>query len=112
MPVFREALRRRHGEPLEEIAFLLGSLKWADGSPVDPTMWQDWLAAVQMAAATGSGKIPRGRHSRCHPAALDARALTSRLQHRQRYRLGGRGERPIERGEIRLREVEFEGNVV
>jgi cytochrome P450 len=25
-----------HGKPVEEIAFLLGSLKWADGSPVDP----------------------------------------------------------------------------
>jgi hypothetical protein len=24
-------------------------LKWADGAPVDPTMWEGWLAAVQIA---------------------------------------------------------------
>lgn len=27
--------------------FLLAGLKWVDGSPVDPAMWQDWLAAAQ-----------------------------------------------------------------
>ncbi len=61
MRVFLETVWRRHGKPVEEIAFLLGSLKWADGSPVDPTMWQDWLAAVQMAASAGSCKIAEGR---------------------------------------------------
>src|SRR5258706_11627424 len=44
MRVFLETVWRRHDKPVEEIAFLLGSLKWADGSPVDPTMWHDWLA--------------------------------------------------------------------
>ena len=61
MRVFLETVWRRHGKPVEEIAFLLGSLKWADGSPVDPTMWQDWLAAVQMPASAGSCKIAEGR---------------------------------------------------
>jgi hypothetical protein len=61
MRVFLEIVWRRHGRPIEEVAFLLGSLKWADGSPVDPTMWQDWLAAVQMAASAGSSKIAAGR---------------------------------------------------
>jgi hypothetical protein len=49
--VFLETVWRRHNNPVDEIALLLGSLKWADGSPVDPTTWQDWMAAVQMAAS-------------------------------------------------------------
>jgi hypothetical protein len=51
MRVFLEAVSRRHGMKDEEIEFIIGGLKWADGSPVDPTMWQDWLAAVQMACS-------------------------------------------------------------
>jgi len=61
MRVFLETVWGRHDKPVEEIAFLLGSLKWADGSPVDPTMWHDWLAAVQRAASVGSCKIAAGR---------------------------------------------------
>jgi hypothetical protein len=53
MRIFLEAVWRRHDKPIEEIAFLLRSLKWADGSPVDPTMWQDWLAAVQIVVSAG-----------------------------------------------------------
>ncbi len=45
---FLETTWRRHGMPAEEIAFILGGTKWVDGTPVDPAMWQDWLAAVQM----------------------------------------------------------------
>jgi hypothetical protein len=59
--VFLEAVWRRHGKPVEQIAFLLGSLKWADGTPVDPTSWQDWQAAVQMAVSAGSCEIAAGR---------------------------------------------------
>jgi hypothetical protein len=59
--VFLEAVWRRHGRPVEQIAFLLGSLKWADGAPVDPMAWQDWQAAVQMAVSAGSSKIAAGR---------------------------------------------------
>ena len=47
MRIFLETVWRRLDKPQEEIAFLLAGLKWADGSPVDPAMWQDWLAATQ-----------------------------------------------------------------
>jgi hypothetical protein len=47
MRIFLEAVWRRHGKTGNEIDFILGGLKWADGTPVDPTMWQDWLAAVE-----------------------------------------------------------------
>jgi hypothetical protein len=47
MRIFVETVWRRLDKPQEEIAFLLAGLKWADGAPVDPAMWQDWLAAVQ-----------------------------------------------------------------
>jgi hypothetical protein len=47
MRIFVEAVWRRLDRPQEEIAFLLAGLKWADGSPIDPAMWQDWLAAAQ-----------------------------------------------------------------
>jgi hypothetical protein len=59
--VFIETVWRRHGRPVEQIAFLLGSLKWADGTPVDPASWQDWQAAVQMAVSAGSREIAAGR---------------------------------------------------
>jgi hypothetical protein len=47
MRLFLETVWRRLDKPQEEIAFLLAGLKSADGSPVDPAMWQDWLAAAQ-----------------------------------------------------------------
>src|ERR1700682_2800655 len=47
MRIFLDTVSRRHGMTDEEIEFIIGALKWADGSPVDPTMWRDWLAAVQ-----------------------------------------------------------------
>jgi hypothetical protein len=47
MRIFVEAVWRRLDRPREEIAFLLAGLKWVDGAPVDPAMWQDWLAAAQ-----------------------------------------------------------------
>ncbi len=64
--VFLETVWRRHDKPVDEIAFMLGALKWADGSPVDPTVWQDWLAAVQIAASAGPGEIAAGRSRGCH----------------------------------------------
>jgi hypothetical protein len=48
MRIFLETVSRRLGKTDEEIDFIVGGLKWADGSPVDPAMWQDWLAAVQI----------------------------------------------------------------
>ena len=49
MRIFLETVRRRHGDAAGQIELVIGGLKWADGSPVDPTMWADWLAAVQIA---------------------------------------------------------------
>ena len=51
MRIFLETVSRRHGMTDEEIEFIIGALKWADGSPVDPTMWRDWLAVVQTACS-------------------------------------------------------------
>ena len=48
MRIFLESVSLRLGKTDEEIDFIVGGLKWADGSPVDPAMWQDWLAAVQL----------------------------------------------------------------
>jgi hypothetical protein len=48
MRIFLETVLLRLGRTDEEIDFIVGGLKWADGSPVDPAMWQDWLAAVQL----------------------------------------------------------------
>jgi hypothetical protein len=49
MRLFLEAVSRRLGQADAKIEFFVGGLTWADGSPVDPTLWQDWLAAVEMA---------------------------------------------------------------
>jgi hypothetical protein len=43
MRVFLKTVWRREGKALEEIAFLLGGSAWEDGTPADPTIWQDWL---------------------------------------------------------------------
>ena len=55
MRVFLETVSLRLGKTDEEIDFIVGGLKWADGSPVDPTMWQDWLAAVQITCSRRTG---------------------------------------------------------
>jgi hypothetical protein len=55
MRVFLETVSLRLGKNDEEIDFIVGGLKWADGSPVDPTMWQDWLAAVQIICSCRTG---------------------------------------------------------
>lgn len=47
MRIFVEIVWRRMDRPQEQVAFLLAGLKWADGSPVDPAMWENWLAAAQ-----------------------------------------------------------------
>jgi hypothetical protein len=55
MRIFIETVSLRLGTTDEEIDFIVGGLKWADGSPVDPTMWQDWLAAVQITCSCRTG---------------------------------------------------------
>ncbi len=49
MRIFLEMALLRLGKVDEEIALIMAGLKWADGAPVDPTMWEAWLAAVQIA---------------------------------------------------------------
>ena len=49
MRIFLETVWRRHGKTVEAIELVLGGLRWADGAPVDPAMWEDWLAAAQVA---------------------------------------------------------------
>jgi hypothetical protein len=51
MCIFLEAVWQRHGGKAEDIAFLLGGTNWADGSPIDPTIWEDWLIAVRISAS-------------------------------------------------------------
>ncbi|EKS41529.1 hypothetical protein [Afipia broomeae] len=48
MRIFLEMALRRLGKADEEIALIMAGLKWADGAPIDPTMWEGWLAAVQI----------------------------------------------------------------
>jgi hypothetical protein len=55
MRIFFETVSLRLGKNDEEIDFIVGGLKWADGAPVDPAMWQDWLAAVQIICSCRTG---------------------------------------------------------
>ncbi|GAA0021888.1 hypothetical protein [Bradyrhizobium sp. B024] len=54
MRIFLETVWRRMDKPQEEVAFLLAGLKWADGSPVDPVMWQNWLATARSVREEGA----------------------------------------------------------
>jgi hypothetical protein len=47
MRVFLATVWRRHGRTPEDIAFVIGGSTWADGSPTDPEIWEDWLMAVR-----------------------------------------------------------------
>jgi len=47
---FLETHWERGGKPSGDLAALLGSLNqnlWEDGTPADPAMWDDWIAAVR-----------------------------------------------------------------
>jgi hypothetical protein len=57
MRIFLETIWRRHGKTNEEIELLVGALKWVDGTPVDPTMWEDWLATLQTARVGRTNEI-------------------------------------------------------
>src|ERR1700729_805143 len=56
MRIFLETVLLRLGKTDEEIDLIVAGLKWADGAPVDPAMWQDWLAAVQIACGVRGGE--------------------------------------------------------
>jgi hypothetical protein len=70
MRIFLETVSLRLGTTDEEIDFIVGGLKWADGAPVDPAMWQDWLAAVQITSGGRGGETepPTGRYSVRNPS--------------------------------------------
>ena len=69
MRMFLETVSLRLGTTDYEIDFIVGGLKWADGSPVDPAMWQDWLAAVQITCGGGGEtEPPKGRYSVRNPS--------------------------------------------
>jgi hypothetical protein len=53
MRVFLETAWERQGKDTEEIALLLGGSRWVDGTPVDPTTWEDWLEAIRIAMSLG-----------------------------------------------------------
>jgi hypothetical protein len=56
MRICLESIWQRYGTDADQIEFVLAALKWADGSLVDPTRWEDWLAVVQIVR----GGRPRG----------------------------------------------------
>jgi len=55
MRIFLETVSLRLGKTDDEIDLIVAGLKWADGAPVDPAMWQDWLAAVQITRSCRTG---------------------------------------------------------
>lgn len=70
MRIFLETVSLRLGKTDEEIDVIVAGLKWADGAPVDPTMWKDWLAAVQIACGRRGDETepPAGRYSLRNPS--------------------------------------------
>lgn len=54
MRIFLETALLSLGKPDEDIALIVAGLKWADGTPVDPTMWEGWVAAVHSAAKSST----------------------------------------------------------
>jgi hypothetical protein len=46
MRIFLALVWQRLEREPEDIAFVLGGAKVADGTPADTAMWEDWLAAI------------------------------------------------------------------
>jgi hypothetical protein len=68
MRIFLETVSLRLGKTDEEIDAIVAGLKWTDGAPVDPALWQDWLAAVQIARRAGAVSTNRRKDAiRCAP---------------------------------------------
>ena len=53
MRICLETIWRRHGKDADQIEFVIAGLKWADGSPVDPTMWRTGWRLCKLFAADG-----------------------------------------------------------
>jgi hypothetical protein len=54
MRIFLETISLRLGKTDEEIDFIVAGLKWADGAPVDPAMWQTGWRPCELHAAGGA----------------------------------------------------------
>ncbi|MET0723120.1 MAG: hypothetical protein ABWY64_20185 [Tardiphaga sp.] len=61
MQIFLETALLRLGKTDEEIALIVAGLKWVDGAPVDPTRWEGWLAAVQIACIGRPHQVAESR---------------------------------------------------
>ncbi|HEY2528839.1 MAG TPA: hypothetical protein VGJ20_12970 [Xanthobacteraceae bacterium] len=57
MQIFLATVWQRQGRAIADIASILGGARWADGSPVDPAIWQDWLTAVQICKPATRGSM-------------------------------------------------------
>jgi hypothetical protein len=56
MRVFLDVIWQRQDRTSHEIAFVLGGSRWVDGSPADPTIWEDWLVAIRMSRRRAQGE--------------------------------------------------------
>jgi len=56
MRVFLEVIWQRQDRTSHEIGFVLGGSRWVDGSPADPTIWEDWLVAIRMSRRRAQGE--------------------------------------------------------
>ena len=66
--IFLETALLRFGKTGEEIDLIVASLEWADGAPVDPAIWQDWLAQLTSGGRGGETEAPTGRYSVRNPS--------------------------------------------
>jgi hypothetical protein len=57
MRIFLAAVWQRQGKASEDLALIMGAARLADGSPVDPAIWHDWLMAVH-ACRAGQNTVP------------------------------------------------------
>jgi hypothetical protein len=55
MRVFLATVWQRQGKASKDIALILGGSRWADGSPADLAIWQDWLMAVRTCRLAAGG---------------------------------------------------------
>jgi hypothetical protein len=57
MRAFLEAVWLRQGKDAAEVAYVLGGSRWPDGTPADPTIWEEWLLAVRACRSASSGSM-------------------------------------------------------
>ena len=55
--IFLATVWQRQGRATAGIASIVGGARWADGSPADLAIWQDWLMAVQICKPATRGSM-------------------------------------------------------